>query len=237
VLNSHGNISQDSSCQTSHGDSSIATAAIASDDAAFDDPVSLDLFKSSSSSTACNNGSQSVDQSSSVAAFQGGGFSASQSDDPCADGTPNTSYVFGPLAIVCNADDTNGSQTGSPYGVREAFNLFLDLNSLQASRAVAVPALLKATLAGAESHAVAPPVPSPPSTPGSGAAGATKTKQPKGGSGGGGSPAGAAPIASAPASAPRIPVLAFTGADLLMLGMLGCALVLGGLALMRRVSR
>jgi hypothetical protein len=229
VLNSHGNISQDSSCQTSHGDSSIASAALATSE-----PTSLDLFKSSSSSSACNDGSKSVDQSSSAAAFQGGGMSASESSDPCADGTPNTSYVLGPLAIVCNADDTNGSQTGSPYGVREAFNLFLDFDSLQSTSVASVPTLFKATLAGSESHAVAPPVPSTPSNPASGVAGANKTKRPSAGneSGGGGGSNASGPVAGTPAPAPRMPLLAFTGANLLELGALGSVLILGGLALM-----
>jgi hypothetical protein len=231
LLNSHGSASNDSSCQTTHGDSSIASGALASGAPATDTPVSADLFNSSSSSTACNDGSQSVDQSSSAAAFQAGGFSASQAEDPCADGTPNTSYVSPPVAIVCNADDTNGSQTASPYGVREALNLFLDLSSLRETNVASVPELLKVTLAGSESHAVAPP--SAPGSPGSGAvAGATKTKKPSGGSPSGDvAPAGTGPVAGSPGSAPRIPVLAFTGADLLVLGAIGCALVLAGFVL------
>ncbi len=97
--------------------------------------------------------------------------------------------------------------------------------------------LLKVSTAGPESHAVAPSsdtntTPTPPGAPGG--SGGTLGAGAKGGSNGGnggvnGSGAGNGPAVSTPASGNGS--LAFTGADLLALGMVGGALILGGLAL------
>src|SRR3954449_4376076 len=140
VLTSNGNISDDGSCQTAHGDSSVADANVG--------PLTADALQGDSTSTACSSGSQSVDQSSTVVNLGGTGLPLPSAG--CADGTPNTNFdALSPLlATVCNADDSNSSQTGSPYGVREALTLFALISD--------DTSVIKATTAGPESHAVAP---------------------------------------------------------------------------------
>jgi hypothetical protein len=215
AASSHGNISDDGTCQTSHGDSSLA------DVSAGGNPV-LDLMQASSTSTACNNGSQTVDNNSTVLAVGGNEVAPEQSDpsEGCADGTPNTSFTeFLPiLGFVCNADDTNGGQTGAPYGVREALTLFLLVEE-------GTP-FLKVTGAGPESHAVAPPLPATPTTPG-GTGGAQGGNQ-GADEGGGNGPGNGAVAGEAGAGTGE---LAFTGSDLLILGLIGGSLILGGVAL------
>jgi hypothetical protein len=217
AASSHGNISSDGTCQTSHGDSSVASVG------AGGDPI-VDLMQGSSTSTACNNGSQTVDNNSTVLAFGGNEVAAEQSDpsEGCADGTPNTNFTdFLPiLGFVCNADDTNGSQTDAPYGVREALTLFLLVEE-------GTP-FLKVTGAGPESHSVPPPLASTSTPPTGGTGGATGG----GGNGsgndnGGGNGNGAAAESAIGARSQ----LAFTGANLLALGLVGAALILGGIAL------
>ena len=116
VLTSNGNISDDGTCQTAHGDSSVADANVG--------PLTADALQGSSTSTACSSGSQSVDQSSTVVNLGGTGLPLPSAG--CADGTPNTNFdALSPLlATVCNANDSNAGQTGSPYGVREALTVF-----------------------------------------------------------------------------------------------------------------
>ena len=229
VATSHGNIASDGTCQTAHGDSSVADASIGG-------ALFADVLQGSSTSTACNNGSQSVDQSSKV-------IGLGQTEDNgiplptagCEDGTANTNFTaLAPLlATVCNADDTNGSQTGAPYGVREALTVFALITG--------DTSLIKATTAGPESHAVAPPGTTPPTTPvtpGGGTKGAGgKGGGNNGGGNGGGAGAGAGNGSAAGAAAAGNGQLAFTGADLLALGMVGGALILGGLALTTTAGR
>src|SRR3954453_17934017 len=166
ALTSNGNISDDGTCQTAHGDSSVADANVG--------PLTADALQGSSTSTACSSGSQSVDQSSTVANLGGTGLPLPSAG--CADGTPNTNFdALSPLlASVCNADDSNSSQTGSPYGVREALTLFALITGDTSA--------IKATTAGPESHAVAPASSTTPTTPGSGG---TAGAGGKGGSAGG----------------------------------------------------
>jgi hypothetical protein len=95
-------------------------------------------------------------------------------------------------------------------------------------------ALLKVAAAGSESHAVAPTSASPPTPPsggtqGAGGKGGKKGGNAGGGNGGGGGGAGNSSAASSAAAGNG--QLAFTGADLLALGLVGGALILGGLAL------
>lgn len=225
VATSHGNIADDGTCQTAHGDSSVADANVG--------PLTADALQGSSSSSACNNGSQSVDQNSTVLNL--GGQDIPLPAQGCADGTPNTNFTpLSPLlAAVCNADDTNGSQTGAPYGVREALTAFALITGDSS--------LIKATTAGPESHAVAPPsstTPTTPGTPGGGTKGAGGKGGANGGNGGGaGNGAGAGNGSAAGAAAAGNGQLAFTGADLLALGMVGTALILGGLALTTTAGR
>ena len=123
----------------------------------------------------------------------------------------------------------NGTQAGGPYGVREALTLFALVTGNSS--------LLKVSTAGPESHAVAPSsdtntTPTPPGAPA--AAAAPSVPAPRvvanGGNGGvNGSGAGNGPAVSTPASGNGS--FAFTGADLLALGMVGGALILGGLTL------
>jgi hypothetical protein len=222
AASSNGNISDDGTCQTTHGDSSLADVGVAGFSL-------LDLMQGSSTSTACNNGSQSVENDSTAIAL--GGNDVPVPDDNCANGTPNSSFtdLLPLLGLVCNADDTNGDQTSTPYGVREALGLFLLVTD-------DVPAI-KATLAGPESHAVAPPVtpttpttPGTPGTPGGGTQGGTGS----GGNGNGnagdnGSGGGNGPAAGTAAAGNG--ELAFTGSDLLVLGLIGASLIFAGIAL------
>src|SRR3954462_13315963 len=219
AVTSNGNISDDGSCQTAHGDSSVADANVG--------PLTADALQGSSTSTACSSGSQSVDQSSTVVNLGGTGLPLPSAG--CADGTPNTNFdALSPLlATVCNADDSNSSQTGSPYGVREALTLFALISG--------DTSVIKATTAGPESHAVAPASSTTPTTPGSGG---TAGAGGKGGSAGGngdgngnGSGSGAGNGSAAGTAAAGNGQLAFTGADLLALGLVGGALILGGLVL------
>jgi hypothetical protein len=229
VATSHGNISSDGTCQTAHGDSSVADANVG--------PLFADALQGSSNSTACNNGTQSVDQKSTVIGLgpENPAPGVALPTAGCENGTPNTNFTaLSPLlATVCNADDTNGSQTGAPYGVREALTLFALITG---NTSVA-----KITTAGPESHAVAPPSTTPPTTPttpGGGTKGAGGKGGGNGGNGGGaGAGAGAGNGAAAGAAAAGNGQLAFTGADLLALGMVGTALILGGLALTTTAGR
>jgi hypothetical protein len=219
VLTSNGNISDDGTCQTAHGDSSVADANVG--------PLTADALQGSSTSTACNSGTQSVDQSSTVVNLGGTGLPLPTAG--CDNGTPNTNFdALSPLlALVCNADDTNGSQTGAPYGVREALSVFALITG--------DTALIKAAAAGPESHAVAPASTTTPPTPpggGGGTAGAGGKGGNQGGNGSGaGDGSGAGNGSAAGSAAAGNGQLAFTGADLLALGLIGGALILGGLAL------
>ena len=150
VAESDGNISQDSNCQTASGHSQVAGASVGGTSV-------LDLAESNSQSQACRGGSPSQSSSSKVINLLGTGLPVPAAG--CANGTPNT--VFSSLApiltAICNADDTNGSQASAPYNVREALTVF----ALQTGSS----ALLKATTAAAESHAVAPAAPGPSPNP------------------------------------------------------------------------
>ncbi len=230
LLTSHGNISDDGTTQTAHGDSGVAKANVG--------PLTLDALEGNSDSTAGPGGS-SVKQDSTVLNIGGTGLPIPAAG--CANGTPNTNFTpLSPLlAAVCNADDTNGGQTSAPYGVREALDVFALITGNTS--------LLKVGTAGPESHAVAPGsgTTNPPTTPsgsnpsgGGGAKGATGKAGNKGGNGGGGNGGGAGGNGSAAGSAaPGNGQLAFTGADLIALALVGGALILGGLALTATAGR
>jgi hypothetical protein len=116
VLTSNGNISSDGTCQTAHGDSGVAAANVG--------PLTADALQGNSDSSACAGGTNSTHQDSTVVNLAGTGLPLPAAG--CADGTANTNFTpLSPLlAAVCNADDSNGSQTGSPYGVRDALAVF-----------------------------------------------------------------------------------------------------------------
>jgi hypothetical protein len=218
VLTSNGDLSSDGSCQTAHGDSSAAGANVG--------PLTADALQGNSDSTACNSGSNTVHQDSTVVNLAGTGLPLPAAG--CADGTANTNFTaLSPLlSAVCNADDTNGSQTGAPYGVREALTLF--------ALVTGDSALLKVGAAGPESHAVAPGGNTTPTPPGGGGTKGAGGKGGNNGGNGGGGNGGGAGAGNGPAAgnaAPGNGQLAFTGADLLALAMVGGALILGGLAL------
>jgi hypothetical protein len=116
--------------------------------------------------------------------------------------------------------------------VREALTLF--------ALVTGDSALLKATTAGPESHAVAPAATTTPTPPSGGTAGAGGKGGNKGGNAGGGNGGGAGGGgngSAASAAAAGNGQLAFTGADLLALGLVGGALILGGLALTTTAGR
>ncbi len=226
VLTSHGNISDDGTSQTAHGDSGVAKANVG--------PLTLDALEGNSDSSA-SSGSSSVTQNSTVLNVAGFGLPIPAAG--CDNGTANTNFTpLSPLlSMVCNASDSNGNQTDSPYGVREALTLFA-LVSGDSS-------LLKVGTAGPETHAVAPSTATTP--PGGGtppATGGTQGAVGKGGNhagnGNGGDNGGAAGNGpAAGTAAPGIGTLAFTGADLLVLGLIGGALILGGLTLTATAGR
>jgi hypothetical protein len=222
VASSNGNISSDGTCQTAHGDDNVADASVGGD------ALTADVAQASSDSQACSNGTSSQTHSSKVIQINGNDVPV-----PCESDTPDAEFTpLSPLVTaVCNADDTNGAgepeaQTGPSYGVREALSLFvLEMGGNSA--------LLKATAAGAESHAVAPArAAEPPTTPPStGGAGGERGEQGGAPSGGQGDEGPGGPVVEE--AGPGTGDLAFTGAELLILGLIGTALVMAGLATTR----
>jgi len=235
VLQSNGNIAESNGCQTAHGDSNGAKLT------AGGNPV-LDALQGNSTSTAGSCGS-SVSQSDQFLALGGNGLPLFAAG--CADGSDpaNDNTVFDDLAPllaqVCNASDVNNGQTDSPYGVREAVALFVLISGDSS--------LLKVTGGAAESHAVAPgggggpggpPTTGTQGTKGAGGKGGGQGGN-AGGNGGGGAGGGAGAGAGAAAANAGAGNgnLAFTGADLFVLGLIGGALILGGLALTTMAGR
>ena len=141
VAESNGNISSDGTCQTSHGDSSVADVKAGGQAVAT-------AAKSSSDSKACRGGA-APEQSNTSSVVGLGGTGVPIPAPGCADGTPDTvTGIPTLLPIVCNADDTNGAQAGAPYGVREALDAFV--------LATGATSVAKLMVAGADSRAVAP---------------------------------------------------------------------------------
>jgi LPXTG-motif cell wall-anchored protein len=140
VAESNGNISGDGTCQTSHGDSQVADVKAGGQAVA-------SAAKSSTDSKACRGADPQQTNTSSVVALGGTGVPIPAAG--CDNGTPDTvTGIPTLLPIVCNADDTNGSQTSAPYGVRDALDAFV--------LATTNTAAARAMTAGSESHAVAP---------------------------------------------------------------------------------
>jgi hypothetical protein len=233
VGESNGNISDDGTCQTAHGDSTVASVNAGGSGV-------VQAFHSESDSTACNDGTpDSVNQDSYAIQLGGEGLPI-----PCDATAENDAVLVLLVQFVCNASDENTTQANPPYGVREAFNVILV--PFEAFGVTVEPgdpnALLKTTTAASESHAVAPPKPPPtpptpttPTQPGAGAPGGQQggEKGPSAGREGAGEGAGGAAGEAAAGGGQ----LAFTGADLLVLGLVGGALILGGLALTATARR
>ncbi|MGI8945615.1 MAG: hypothetical protein ACR2GL_05175 [Thermoleophilaceae bacterium] len=154
VAESRGNISSDGTCQTAHGDSLLTGVTIGAGATVL---PQIQAVNSSSDSRACRGQAPTQTNSSDVVTPDIGipplVPAGCGSGGPGDSGTPNTIggiTLLGLLPLVCNADDSNGSQTAAPYGVREALSVF----------ALVVPAtdsaLTKVTAGAAESSAVAP---------------------------------------------------------------------------------
>ena len=135
------------------------------------------------------------------------------------------------------------TQTDEPYGVREAFTLFVGLFCPDcdfSTRGLLEPpeeetAFLKLTLAASESHAVAPPAAPTPATPGSGTVAGAVAGQPGAGPGGQGDDDGGGPAAEE--AGPGTGELAFTGSAVLTLALIGACLVVAGLTASRQAVR
>lgn len=242
VASSEGNIREANGCQTATGESQVANASVGG-------ALVVDIANSRSESRACNDGSRSQ-QNSGMALIAING-EVVPLPPGCETGEENTTFDIALVSVVCNADDssrTGGDQNSAPYGVREAASVFL------------LPILgevTKLTTAASESHAVAPgddgpncPDPNDPRCPGGGNQGdeCPDPDNPDCPDAGlkGGDDAGAGPGAGAGGPGDDGPSgdargeLAFTGADLSVLGLIGLAVMgagLGGMALADRRRR
>jgi hypothetical protein len=173
---SDGNITSDGTCQTATGSTLITKAGLGP-------TILADVIKSTTISKACNNAAPTETDSSTVIPTTGtvtallnsipsAGCATGGSANP--DGSPggaaNTVAGLPPLlTLVCNSADQNPSaptnstdgaqQATSPYGVREALDVF--------ALTTGSSALLKVSTAASESTATAPPLaPCPAGTTG-----------------------------------------------------------------------
>lgn len=167
AVESNGNISSTADCQTSHGDSNVA-------DVRAGGAVTVEVARSSTDSQACR-GLAPTQTNDSVVLNLGGSVGLDALGVPlgvpipipgvgCAEGAPDSETGLPLLLpIVCNADDTNGTQAAAPYGVRNALDVYV--------LATGDTALAKLSTASSESLAVAPaaavtpPPPPPPTNP------------------------------------------------------------------------
>jgi len=235
AVSSEGNIEEDDECQTAEGSSEVLGANVGGQ-------LTAGAARSNSTSQACSDGTETVDQDSEVISIADNGVPIPAPG--CADGTPDSEFTpLNPLlSAVCNADDEDGTQTDSPYGVREALTVFV-LNVIPDD----MP-LVKLTTAASESHAVAPedvgprcPDPDNPKCdkdPPNGdpdCPDADNPECPDGPPSGG--PKG--PGDDGPPSAKKGPreALPFTGADLGVLGLIGAIVMAAGLSLMALSDR
>ena len=137
---SNGNISGDSTCQSAHGDSTVADVKAGGNAVA-------SVAKSATDSKACQG--QAPTQSDSSSVIQLGGQGVPLPAPGCADGTPDTvTGIPTLLPLVCNAADANAGQGSNPYGVQDALDAFV--------LATGTTAAAKLTTAGSESTATAP---------------------------------------------------------------------------------
>ena len=243
VLESEGNINEAGGCQTAEGSANT-------DVGVGNDTLTVDALQSNSESQACNDGSESTDKDSQVLNL--GPLDALNpltllGCDPTAE--DDEFDVAGLVGGVCNGDDTNGSQADAPYNVRKA--LGLDVLPALATLAPDIDGLASADGANSESLAQAPgddaecPDPSNPDCPTDECPDATNPDCPNGGDdpeievspagppGGGDDGDGPdGPSADTPDDS-----LAFTGADIGILGAIGLGVMATGLALMALADR
>jgi hypothetical protein len=246
VASSNGSISESGGCQTSNGDSNVASVGLGRQ------PI-LDLLQASSGSRACRGSAPAQASDSTVLALFGNGLPLPASG--CADGTPNSEFTaLSPIAAtVCNADDANGAQAAEPYGAREALTGFV----LQSGNST----LVTATGSAGESSAVAPKgspsgCQSPPcgngggddgggggpGDDGSGGGSPNATEGVQGAQGAGSAASGDVGHASGTnqgpsASGPGKGDLPFTGTDLVRLLLVGLAVMAMGLLAMGLADR
>jgi hypothetical protein len=168
---SSGDISDDGTCQTSNGSSSILRAVVLGE-------LGADFVQSESESRACNDGTPSSQSNDSSLLVFGPVTDGEDGEDfffDCAEGVPNTELDLELAALFCNADDSSnvgGTQLDEPYGVREALTAFVlilpfldgveERTALTGFEEIPIFALIKATLSASESFAVAPPEEPPP---------------------------------------------------------------------------
>jgi len=219
AVESEGDIGDDGECQTAHSSSSVANADLLGS-------VNADVLDSSSTSTACNDGSSDVEQSSSavnVASLELLELVG------CQSGVPNSQAGI-PLILeaVCGANDDSeagGSQYSDPFGIRESIAVF---------PLTVLGNIIKASTAISETHAVAPgdDTEEPPGGPPSPNEGDNKGGTDAGGPGNEGKGGPGGPSADAPDEE-----LPFTGADLLVLALIGIGVMGSGLAAMALADR
>jgi hypothetical protein len=137
---SNGNIAGDGTCQSSHGDSTVA-------DAQAGGQAVVSVAKSSTDSRACQGQAPSQTDSSSLIGL--GGTGVPLPAPGCADGTPDTvTGIPTLLPILCNGADANAGQGPNPYGVRDALDAFV--------LATGTTAAAKLATSGSDSTATAP---------------------------------------------------------------------------------
>ena len=235
VLESEGNINEAGGCQTSSGSTNT-------DVGVGNDTITVDALQSSSESQACDNGSESTDQDSQVLNL--GPLDALNpltllGCDPTAE--DDEFDVAGLVGGVCNGDDTNGSQADAPYNVRKA--LGLDVLAALATVAPDIDGLASADGANSESLAQAPgddaecPDPSNPDCPGGNEPPNTDDENPDIEVSPAGSPGNDGDGSDGPSADTPDDTLAFTGADMGILGAIGLGVMAAGLALMALVDR
>ena len=252
AVSSEGNISDNGNCQTAEGSSTVADASIAQQ-------LDVEAMSSSSRSRACNDGTREVEENESqvlnianinpLATLAG-------CDETAADDPFDLTLVLVTLIDgVCNGDDTNGAQADAPYNVRKA----IGLEGLSGLGEILGFSLLDLDGATSESLAEAPgddgpecpdptnpdcppvdecPDPSNPDCPDGPDGPDGECPDPDNpdcpditvSSGGPGGPDG--PSADAPDD-----TLAFTGADMGVLGAIGIGVMAAGLALMALADR
>ena len=236
-------------CQEAEGESNVAEAGLTAPGGL--PGLEATVLDADSNSTACNNGFQDVNNGGSAIGLSGGG-QGTVIPPGCEEGTTNNMFLpLAPiLSAVCNADDNSEDGpfdvqvTDGPYGVREALSVFLlpiivdvPLDAPALRQAADTIPLVKLWAAGAESHA------EPPAGPGGG--GVTPNPTPADTGGGGdddGSPGrgdeGEGPAGPAAGDAQAGDEdLAFTGANMFVLAVIGGMLMIGGLGLARASTR
>jgi len=149
---SAGNIARSGDCQTSNGASRVVDVTAAT--------AVAEVAESSSNSRAC--AGTAATQSNTSRVIELGGTGVGVPAAGCANGTADTvTDVLGILTLVCNADDSSAAGTqadvaGTPYGVRNALDVYV--------LALLGTPLAQVSTAQSESLAVAPAATAPPTT-------------------------------------------------------------------------